>query len=198
MPSSIRLKRICEYCGKEFEARTTVTRTCGKQCAKQAYAVRQKAVKVDGSDRQMQTRTEVQAIERVKAKEFLTVRDAAKLLNSSRQTIYNMIQAGTLLAVNLNVKKTLIRRSDIDRLFTGQLIIPFAPDRPTETIPLSECYLLQEAQQKYGVSSKTLYEVIRRNRIPKQYKGKYAYVPKAQIDELLAELTASQVNPEPL
>lgn len=186
MSSNIRIKRLCAYCGKEFEARTTVTQTCGNQCAKLAYNARKKAVKIDGSHRQTKARTDIKAIDTIKSKEFLTVRDAATLLNSSRQTIYNLIQAGTIPAVNISVKKTLIRRSAIDQIFTGQPVIPMAPIKQIDTTPLEECYTLQEVQQKYVISDKTLYDLIRRNAIPKQYKGRYAYVAKTHIDELLA------------
>jgi excisionase family DNA binding protein len=79
---------------------------------------------VETSNQQTQARAETKAIETIKSKEFLTVRDAAILLNSSRQTIYNLIQSGALPAVNISVKKTLIRRSEIDQLFTVHLAPP--------------------------------------------------------------------------
>ena len=37
MSSNIFVQRICEECGNEFTARTTVTRFCGDRCAKRAY-----------------------------------------------------------------------------------------------------------------------------------------------------------------
>jgi excisionase family DNA binding protein len=51
------------------------------------------------------------------AKEYLTVQEAAKLLNSSNRMIYSLIKQGNIKAVNLAERKTLIRRSDIDKLF---------------------------------------------------------------------------------
>ena len=37
MASNIKVQKICQQCGKEFTARTTVTRCCGDACAKKAY-----------------------------------------------------------------------------------------------------------------------------------------------------------------
>ncbi|HVX01156.1 MAG TPA: helix-turn-helix domain-containing protein, partial [Candidatus Babeliaceae bacterium] len=58
------------------------------------------------------------SIEEVKAKEFLTVKDVARLLNFSIRTTYRMIEQGNIKAVNLSERKTLIKRSDIDKLFS--------------------------------------------------------------------------------
>lgn len=116
MSSNIRVQRICQHCGKSFEARTTVTKHCGQSCASRAYKVRLRNKKVERS--QTETKAiENRPLEEIKSKEFLTVRDVAKLLSSSRQTVYSLIDAGTLKAFKLTDRKTLIRRADIDKLF---------------------------------------------------------------------------------
>lgn len=116
MSSTIRIQRICQHCGNEFTARTTVTQYCGDNCAKRAYKARLRASKVEDSNNQTQ-RIKNKPIEELKAKEFLTVRDAAKLLNCSRQTIYSLINSGKLKGVNLKEKKTIIHRSAINKPF---------------------------------------------------------------------------------
>jgi len=57
------------------------------------------------------------SIDQLKAKEFLTVREASYLIGCSRQSVYNLIHAGRLKATNLMIKKTIIRRPDLDNLF---------------------------------------------------------------------------------
>jgi excisionase family DNA binding protein len=59
----------------------------------------------------------VRPIEQLKAKEFLTVRDVSALLNISLRTTYRLIEQGNIKAVNLSERKTLVKRSDIDRIF---------------------------------------------------------------------------------
>lgn len=181
MSSNIRVKRICEQCGNEFEARTTVTKTCSDNCAKRAYKARQRAAKVTVSNEQTQ-RIIAKPIEDIRAKENLNIADASKLLGVSRWTIWRAIGSGNLNAVKLG-RRTLIRRSDIDRLFEP----PTFTQEPTPTpVAIVECYTMKEIQEKYGISEKALYTLIKRNDIPKQYKGPYAYVPKVSIDRLLA------------
>lgn len=116
MSSNIRLIRICQFCGKEFEAKTTVTQCCSDKCSKRWYKKKKQNEKVEASNVETK-RIIMKPLEDIKAKEFLTVRDVAKLLTCSRQTIYNLINNGTLKATNLARKKTLVKRSEIDKLF---------------------------------------------------------------------------------
>jgi excisionase family DNA binding protein len=116
MSSNITVQRICQHCGKEFIARTTVTQYCGDNCAKRAYKARQRALKVEASNTETQN-IKAKPFEELKAKEFLTVRDVATLLNSSIRTTYRLIEQGNIKAVNISKRKILIRRSEIDKLF---------------------------------------------------------------------------------
>ena len=184
MSSNIKIQRICQHCGQEFTARTTVTQYCGDICAKRAYKARQKAGKIVASNNQT-TAVKEKPLEEIKAREFLTIRDAATLLSCSRQTVYNLIRNGILQAVNLSERKTLINRAAIDKLFEkSQPTI--SPTTPTPVKPdIKDCYTLQALQNMYRLSQKALYELIKRHQIPKLKQGKFVYVPKAAIDQLL-------------
>ena len=83
MSSKIRVKRICQHCGNEFEARTTVTKYCSDNCAKRAYKVRFRDSKIEASNIETKVLSELPQ-QAIKSKKFLTVRDIATLLNSSR------------------------------------------------------------------------------------------------------------------
>jgi excisionase family DNA binding protein len=184
MSSNLQIQRICQHCDKEFTARTTVTQYCGDNCAKRAYKVRQRAVKVEQSNKQTQA-VKLKPITDIKAKEFLTIKDTATLLNCSRQTVYNLIGKGILQAVNLSERKTLIKRSGIDKLFELKSLKTSDFKPLQDTFNPDDCYTISEVQKRYNVSEKTLHELIKRNAIPKHKKGRFAYVPKQIIDNLL-------------
>jgi len=116
MSSNIQVKRVCQHCGNEFTARTTVTQYCGDDCAKRAYKARLKAAKIEASNNETQ-QIKTKPFEELKAKEFLTVREVAQLLNCSVRSAYYYIDAGTIKAVNLGQRATRVKRSEIDRLF---------------------------------------------------------------------------------
>jgi len=117
MSSNIQVKRICQHCNNEFTARTTVTKYCGDTCAKRAYKARLKVSKIETSNEQTQ-RIKNQPIEDLKAKEFLTVTQVSKLIGCSRQNVYKLINTGKLRATNILLKKTIVKRSDLDKLFS--------------------------------------------------------------------------------
>lgn len=113
MASNIRLNRICGLCGKDFIAKTTLTKYCGDPCAKRAYKARMRESKIQASNRE----TRQVKVNRIEQKEFLTAREAAILLNCSIRSIYNYIELGTIPATNLGQRLTRIRKENLTKLF---------------------------------------------------------------------------------
>jgi excisionase family DNA binding protein len=185
MSSNIQIQRICQYCGKEFTARKTTTMCCSDDCSKRAYKARVRAAKVEVSNKETQ-RIKTQPIEEIKAKEFLTVRNVATLLNCSIRSVYYYIENGNIKAVNLGQRITRIKRSELDKLFE-QTVTP-QPESRAELMQYNilDCYNLTEIQSKYRISEKALYDIIKRNKIPKVEEGGFAYVPRILIDKLLS------------
>lgn len=183
MSSKIEVQRICQHCSNEFTARTTVTRFCSHRCASAAHKQKVRAGKVEQSNRQTQ-QIKTQPIEELKAKEFLTVREVARLLNCSVRSAYYYIENGTIKAVNLGQRITRVKRSEIDKLFEQPQ--PVIPQPEQKQFDIADCYNLTEIQDKYGISETALQNLIKRNSIPKIKKGWFAYVPKTVIDKLLS------------
>ena len=52
MSSNIRIDKICQHCGEEFVAKTTVTKYCGDVCAKRAYKARKRKEKIQAAKAQ--------------------------------------------------------------------------------------------------------------------------------------------------
>jgi excisionase family DNA binding protein len=116
MSSNIQVQRICKHCNREFTAKTTVTQYCSDNCAKKAYKVRMRESKILASDQET-FMIKTKPLTELKAKEFLTVRDVSTLLRCSLRTAYRLINAGHIKSVNISERKTLIKRSEIDKLF---------------------------------------------------------------------------------
>ena len=197
MSSKIEVQRICQHCGNEFTARTTVTRFCCHRCASAAHKQKIRVGKVEQSNKETR-RIKSQPIEELKAREFLTVTQVSKLIGCSRQNIYSLINTGKLKATNILLKKTIVKRSDLDKLFNDptQLTQPEGiPETQKQELnewvqaggfDITDCYTLTEVQNKFGISQTTLQNLIKRNSIPKIKKGWFAYVPKTVIDKLLS------------
>lgn len=116
MSSNIRIQRICQFCNNEFTAKTTVTKYCGDNCAKRAYKERKKQENIKASNKKTKEMVML-PIEQLKSKEFLTVKEVAKLLNCSVRSVYYYIDNGSIEAVNLGQRLTRVKRSEIDKIF---------------------------------------------------------------------------------
>jgi excisionase family DNA binding protein len=201
MSSNIQIKRICQYCGKEFTAKTTTTAYCSHRCNSLAYKEKIRADKIKQSNNETsQIRVskdirpvKTKSIAELKEKEFLTVKEVSMIINCSRQNVYKLIKSGKLKATNLLIKKTLVRRSDIDKLFSNDSGIELIPQQQKIDLQkweqagfykITDCYTLAEIKNKYGISESAIYSIIRRENIPTIKKGWYVYVPKSLIDDI--------------
>jgi excisionase family DNA binding protein len=180
MSSNFTVNKVCEHCGEIFLAKTTVTRFCGATCSKRNYKKRLREEKI-GIAKETVRQAINHRLEELNSLEFLNVKEAARLLNASEKIIHTMIKSGRLKATNLSVRKTIISRADIDRLFE----LPETKDkRVPNSSNLSECSHIGEAQRLYNISAKALFDILKRNEVPKYQLGKFTYVLKAHLDEI--------------
>ena len=180
MSSNIEIERICQHCNKDFIAKTTVTRYCSDDCAKRAYKVRKRDEKISIAKSETES-IRRKPIEDLKYREFLTVIQASKLLGCSKQNVYKLINSGKLEATNIMIKKTLIKRSEIDKLFEPKNKNEI---KNIKQLDNGDCYTISEVQHKYKVSPTALQNIISRNKIQKMQKGKFVYVSKKTIDDI--------------
>jgi len=177
MSSNFTMQKTCEQCGKLFVAKTSVTRFCSSKCNNKNIKLRKK-VGCIFPEQKVNKKRVVHTLEELTSLEFLDVKGAAKLLGASEKIVRTMISSGRLRATNLSVRKTMISRKDIDALF----------DRPDgssgKSINPNYCKMA-DAAVHFGISDSALFEVIRRNNIPKFKEGKYTYVAKSDLEKVL-------------
>ena len=182
MSTNIKIQRICQFCGNEFTARTTTTKYCSHKCNSRHYKKKVKDEKIDTSNNET-LRIRSRNIEDVKTKEFLTVRDVSILLGCSLRTAYRLVNNGTIKGINLAERMTRITRTDLNSVLEKPKKEKTLP-QPTEFL-IDEHYSINEVQDKFGISQTGLQLLIKKNSIPKTKKGKYTYVSKVLINELL-------------
>ncbi len=184
MSSNIIVKRICDYCKNAFDAKTTKTKYCSHICNSRGYKLNQKLKKIETSDTETKAKISNYAVD-VNSKDFLTVKEASTLLNMSSKTIYRLIEQKDLNGYNFSVRKTLIRRKDIEDYFDSNLISTdyVNPERKSE-INLKNSYTINEAIEKFNISNGALYNIIKRHNIPKEKNGKYTLVKKEDLNRI--------------
>ena len=193
--SNIRIMKTCKWYGSEFDAQKTSTQFCTKRCAEHAYKERKRQEK--------KKQVETAEIERVVSErekklydnQFLSVVEAAQLLNRTRFGIYKLISQGALKAYRISGKWTVIKRADIDVMIEARpyerkpKASSLATDEKGETI--TQFYTTREIIEKFGVSNSWMFAQAKRHNIPKVYHRGKTLWSKEHCDRVFA------VKPEP-
>ena len=93
MSSNLRIVKICVFCQQEFIARKTTAETCSDPCAKRFYKVKQKEKAIRRAKLETEIKRKPHAfiteeqVRAIQAKEWLTLKEAALLLNLSPLTL---------------------------------------------------------------------------------------------------------------
>ena len=182
--SSIRITKICQWCGVEFVAQKVSTKYCSHRCANLAYkqAMRDKRVKQAEAET-LSIKLE-KPIENVKNKEYLSFAQAGKLLGLSRQAVYNMVKAGNLKASKISSRLSFIRRVDIDAMLENR---PYKTLHPKDTVPITDFYTTAEIKEKFGVKESWIYEIAKEHNITRTFNRGRTYWSKKHIDSYFAK-----------
>ena len=153
-----------------------VSRYCSRSCNGKAYKEKQKKEKLQKYDEEQNARP-LQIAGAIGEKAFLSPSEAATLLGISRATMYRHMASGLIHALQLR-GRTIIRRSDIEKLFDETTTYK----KRTYGRKVSMLYYTtQEIMDKYQIQKKTIYRRCQLNNIPKIEEGNRVYYNRAQL-----------------
>ena len=174
--SKIQIKKICEFCGKEFIAYKTSTRFCSKTCNSRSYKLERRKKQVCEIERIVHEEQENKPIEKCQHKDFLSPREAAFVVGISTRSIYNLIYKGSLKAAQLSSRMTLIKRIDIELMLDCN---PYQKRHKNRHAPITEFYTTAEVEQKFNVGSSWVFKVAKEQNILKVFhRGKTLWSKK--------------------
>jgi excisionase family DNA binding protein len=183
--STFRINKVCQHCNKVFEAQKVTTKFCSIDCARKNYKLRAKLTKKEMAE--LETKKSLLSfkanktnIEIVRQKDFISVNEAATLLNCNRKTVYRMISLGVIPAQNLLFRKTIIKRSTIDHLFES------LKEATLQKVEGDEMVNIIDVQKRFNISYNGLSRIIRRNKLNTEKRGKYVFVSKNNIEQILS------------
>lgn len=181
MSSNIEIGKICVWCKESFVAKTTSTKYCSHRCNSKAYKAQKRDEKLKEAKRQTFHEIQAQSIQDFSAKEYLKVSEVSMLLGLCRQSIYNLIYNGQLKASKISNRITLIKRSDIDKMFNAAMS---SRQNPVKVIKKQlELYSVSEIKEKFNIGNSWVYKILRENRIPKVTKNGKSYYSKQHVDK---------------
>lgn len=103
--------RKCNFCGKEFVARSGMQRYCCEECQTRAKEARKK--------RQRDFMNAVEPVIGLQCQEYLTFSKAAVLMGCSRQYVYKLVNEGKLKASRISSRMAFVRKADIEKMLEG-------------------------------------------------------------------------------
>jgi excisionase family DNA binding protein len=121
MSSNLRIVKVCECCKQEFIARKTTSQTCSDPCAKRFYKVKQRDKAIQRLDVETMVKREAKAfitedeVKAIQAKEWLTLKEAALLLNVSPLTLRRWTLAGKMKSKKVG-RKHAFRRVELMKI----------------------------------------------------------------------------------
>mgnify|MGYP002468024101 FL=1 len=174
------IKKICEFCGREFEAYTQTARYCSHQCNCKAYReIKRKEVISLSASMASKTKRERAKVD-LSGREYLSISEAASLLGWCKQTVYNYCHKGIIPAKRLSQRTTLIRKKDIEALFDE--IEPYEVLATGERKSIDEWYTIDEVTEKYGLLRHRIRKIINAEGIPTKKAGTRTLIAKSRID----------------
>ncbi len=168
-------RKICQHCGKEFIAGTSTTAYCSHRCSSLADKQRKR------NERLKTTTREVRELQRqaLLDKNYLTISDAARLMQISRTTLYRIIKLNTIPLKHFTDRTVRIAREDLDKVSARTL----ADAQEQKNIVLDNYLSKEEVMYKYGIRPSWFYhEAKRKGILPLVIGGKNFY-PKDRIEE---------------
>ena len=135
------IKKICEYCGKEFAAWRASARCCSDYCNKRAY----KDAKRKETIATIEAQTANKKAEKIKTelseRQYLSIVEAAKLIGVSRWTVYRYVVSGIIPCTRITKRTTRIKRNDLDLMLSAR---PYKVLSAKELKPFTEWHTLKE------------------------------------------------------
>lgn len=172
-------------CSIMFEAQKVSTLYCSSKCSSRHYKLKKKL------ERKQQAEAPIKQPEAFKPlvkalnkavlfdKVFLSVKDLAVLFECSRKMVYSLIENDVIPAKRLSERKTLIKRSDIEKLFEA----PQKQQAP-KVLNIEDCYTMEQLTNKYGIARNTVYGYVSKHNIHRLKENGITYYSKIDIDNL--------------
>lgn len=166
---------VCRKCGKVFERSFGRQVFCCEKCRREKMNERRRAVRWLAGENVIEEKT-VKSFDGEKGAKYVSIKDAALLLEVSRPTIYRRIAAGELHPIRVSSRT--VRVSVAELLADSRIDI--TENKGDFSVPIK----LEEALALYGVSRSKFFVAIKKAGIrTRRIKG-VDFFPKPDLDAL--------------
>lgn len=159
MYSLLTYKKICQHCGAEFIAQKRTTKFCSKRCANIAYKAR-----TDEHKRQLKQQNLIEArTHELLENPYLSLTQAAKVLQISRTTLYQLIEKHNIPLKRLTARTIRIAQEDLNKIEFAQRAPQPMPTTATENNPILTTR--EEVMATYQISYAWFFSQLKKHKI---------------------------------
>lgn len=197
MSSNLAIPRICDHCSVPFTAKTSKTRFCSHDCNRKYYKAQQRKLKIElSASETLEKRVSKSIVEAtpIMINEIMTVNDVAKILEYSKDAIYDLIKSGRLKASRPSIRKTRIKREDLmdyldntvmtDEVKSDKVSEPTIAPLPIAQLTVEHCYSIAHLIEMFGKGRDSLYRILRNGEVPFIKVGREVFYAKIESDQL--------------
>lgn len=174
------IRKLCNYCGKEFQASRQDTLYCSHDCNRKAYREAKRKEVVALTETIVAKKKIEKTTVGLSDREYLSISEAATLLGWCKQSVYNYCHKGLIPAKRISQRTTLIRKKDIESLFDE--VEPYEVLQTGERKPIDEWYTLDDITEKYGLLRHRIRKIINTEGITTKKNGTRTLIAKGKID----------------
>ncbi|MBQ9652975.1 MAG: helix-turn-helix domain-containing protein [Bacteroidales bacterium] len=179
MPNYKEYRLVCKYCGQTFIGSFPWTKYCSHQCASKAIKENLKLARIEEDSEAVKE----QRREALSKKEFVSLSEAARLLDISRPTLYKKIEDEGIEVVDLGPRTKRIRVADL--LATSGKSTPSDQPFPKIQKPKEGYVSVPEALEAFNMTRGHLYRWTKDTDIQSiTYKGK-AYYKLSELEAII-------------
>lgn len=176
-----KIRKICEQCGKPFEADRISTKYCSHECNRTAYKTNRRKVAVKLSEELSAKKSNKALRTTVEQRAYLGITEAAKLLGVSRWSVYRYVSSGMLPATRITKRTTRIKKVELETFIDNASRYEMLK-QDQEQKPIADWYTLEEITLKYGIKYRQVRKIITLEGIPERKNGRYTLVAQKPID----------------
>ena len=172
-------RKICQHCGKEFIACYQRTEYCSARCAKLADKQRKR------NERLKETQLEVRERERLALldKNWLTLSDAARLMQMSRTTLYKVIADHGIELKRFSARTVRIARADLEKV-TYNRETQLYKTAKEQSDDLGRWMTREQVMEKYDVTYSWFYSVLKKRGIKSRIIGSLGFYDKEEMHRI--------------
>lgn len=177
------IKRKCKCCGAIFLAKSLDSYYCSRSCSNKGYKQRR-------AEQKQREKWDKVIGEIADQRDYISVAEAEALFGVCAKTIRRLIKCGKITSINLGIRLTRVRRSEL----MGLLPLRENPLDSDRSLPKpynlepEDCYTIGEIAEKFAIAESTVYSHIRKYAIPIRQIGRFVYAPKSEIDRIYKDV----------